>query len=275
MYTLVRLPTRGWFQLLVSGLVFLALLDRAITTTQNLNYAPALLLIGAFLIPVTFVLWLYEHRWPDPPAPHVVVWCFVWGGVVGATIAGTLEYDTYRSLGILPLLAVGLIEELSKLLVPLVVYVLGRHRSEATGLLLGVASGMGFAALETMGYGFVAFLVSHGNLGLIETILLVRGLLSPAGHAAWTAEVTATLWRERAQTGHGLWRRATLRAFALAVVLHALWDTFQTLPVVSPAGWLLVEGLSAIIAFISIRLLVRRIRESFARSMGTVTAPHA
>lgn len=272
---ILRLPFRGWFQVLVGGLILFVLLQRAIQQTHNPNYAPALLLIGAFLVPVTFVLWLYEHALPEQLAPHVVIWNFVWGGVLGATVAGTLEYDTYRSLGFLPLIAVGVIEELSKLIVPLVVYLFGRSRSEATGLVLGVASGMGFAALETMGYGFVALLASRGNVGLVETILLVRGLLSPAGHAAWTGLVTATLWRERAQTGHGLIRGATWRALLLAIILHTLWDTFQTLPVSSPMGWLLAETLSGLVAIVSITLLVRRIRESFARSIDTVTAPHA
>jgi protease PrsW len=52
---------------------------------------------------------------------------------------------------------------------------------------------MGFAALETMGYGFVTLLASRGNLALLEEALLARGLASPAGHAAWTGLVCAVL----------------------------------------------------------------------------------
>jgi protease PrsW len=76
---------------------------------------------------------------------------------------------------------------------PLVFYFIGRYRSEASGILLGIASAMGFAALETMGYGFVTLLASRGNLALLEEALLARGLASPAGHAAWTGLVCAVL----------------------------------------------------------------------------------
>ena len=42
--------------------------------------------------------------------------------------------------------------------------------------MLGVATAAGFAALETMGYGFVSLLTSRGNLGILDEVLLVRGL---------------------------------------------------------------------------------------------------
>jgi RsiW-degrading membrane proteinase PrsW (M82 family) len=60
----------------------------------------------------------------------------------------------------------------------------GRYRSEAAGIVLGVATAAGFASLETMGYGFVSLLQSKGNLGILDEVLLVRGLTSPAGHMA-------------------------------------------------------------------------------------------
>jgi hypothetical protein len=36
--------------------------------------------------------------------------CFLWGGVLGTVVAGTLEYDVARARGFLPKLAIGLIE---------------------------------------------------------------------------------------------------------------------------------------------------------------------
>lgn len=90
-------------------------------------------------------------------------------------------------MGIFALLGVGLIEESAKLIFPLIFYFAGRYRSEASGILFGVASAMGFAALETMGYAFVTLLQSKGRLGALDEVLLVRGLMSPAGHAAWCA----------------------------------------------------------------------------------------
>ena len=62
---------------------------------------------------------------------------------------------------------------------------------------LHITAGMGFAALETVGYGLLAFTQRQGSLGSVEQTLLLRGLLSPAGHVAWTGLVCAVLWRER------------------------------------------------------------------------------
>ncbi|HEY2206179.1 MAG TPA: PrsW family glutamic-type intramembrane protease [Pseudonocardia sp.] len=60
------------------------------------------------------------------------------------------------------MIGVGLIEENSKLLIPVgVLLVLPRYRRRADGLLLGVAAGAGFAALETMGYAFGTLLSSR------------------------------------------------------------------------------------------------------------------
>jgi protease PrsW len=122
--------------------------------------------------------------------------CFLWGGVLGTVVAGTLEYDVARALGFLPQLSLGLIEESAKLIVPLGFDFFGRYRSEAAGIVLGVATAAGFAAVETMGYGFVSLLTSRGNLGILDEVLLVRGLSSPARHMSWTGLVCAGLTLE-------------------------------------------------------------------------------
>jgi RsiW-degrading membrane proteinase PrsW (M82 family) len=182
----VRVLRRRWLQIFFSGLVLLYLVERTLLATQNLNLVPSVLLLGAFLVPVTFTTYLYERlpEWEVPLPPLAI--CFVWGGALGVVVAGTLEYDLLRSLGVLALLGVGLIEEGAKLIFPLIFYFLGRYRSEGTGILFGVSTAMGFAALETMGYGFVTLLKSQGNLAALDEVLLARGLMSPAGHAAWT-----------------------------------------------------------------------------------------
>jgi protease PrsW len=192
----VGLLRRRWFQIFVSGLILLYLVERTLVATSTPNYVPSVILLGAFLVPITFVTYLYE-RLPDweVPLPHVAI-CFIWGGVLGTVVVGTLEYDVMRALGFLPKLGIGLIEESAKLIVPLIFYFVGRYRSEAAGIVLGVATAAGFAGLETMGYGFVSLLTSKDHLGVLDEVLLVRGLTSPAGHMAWTGLVCAVLWRE-------------------------------------------------------------------------------
>ena len=85
------------------------------------------------------------------------------GGVVGVAAAGLIEYDTLCRLDTLPAIAVALAEETAKLIAPLAVLVFTRHRRAADGLLVGVASGAGFAVMETMGYSAVALVQSHQN----------------------------------------------------------------------------------------------------------------
>src|SRR5881397_8133 len=124
----------------------------------------------------------------------------------------------------------GAIEEVAKLLVPACVLLWMRYRIPADGLLLGVAAGAGFAAFETMGYAFVALLQSHGNLPAVTTLLLMRGLLSPAGHMAWTGIASAALWSAACS---GWTRTEALRFLGvlLAVIaLHTAWDSIGTLP---------------------------------------------
>ena len=253
---------RRWLQIFLSGIVLLFLVERTLIATSSLNYVPSVILLGAFLVPVTFVTYLYERlpSW-DVPLPALAV-CFLWGGVLGTVVAGTLEFDVARALGFLPKLAIGLIEESAKMLVPLGFYFFGRYLSEAAGIVLGVTTAAGFASLETMGYGFVSLLQTKGNLGILDQVLLVRGLSSPAGHMSWTGLVCAVLWREKLKVGHATFNWRVGGAFLMAVILHALWDTLASLRSASFGGSLGVGLLSLLVALVGLVLLIRRVREA-------------
>ena len=71
----------------------------------------------------------------------------------------------------------------------------------AIGLILGAAAGMWFAALESMGYAFTAFLSSQGSLSATVNMTLLRGILAPIGHGTWTAILASVLFRE-GSAGH-------------------------------------------------------------------------
>jgi RsiW-degrading membrane proteinase PrsW (M82 family) len=216
---------RPWLQILLVGTLLFVVLTRATIDTQNVNLVPSVIVLGSFLVPLAFVMYVYERAAEVPLT--VVLACFVTGGILGVTAASVLEYRTVLELGALPTVAIGLSEESAKLVIPLVIFATGRYRREADGLLFGVASGMGFAAFETMGYGLTALLVSHGRIGYVEQLLFVRGLLAPAGHAAWTGLICAMLWRAREHPGARS-AIALAAAFVVAVLLHALWDSLST-----------------------------------------------
>ena len=236
----------AWLGVLVIGLILYFIVLRTLVHTQNPNFVPALILLGATVVPLAFLTFAQARtgRWQVPASALVVAAFF--GGVIGIVVAGTLEYDTLRGLGMLPLVLVAIIEEAAKLIVPVVLLfaVLRRHerRLPSDGLIIGVASGMGFAALETMGYAFTALLSSNGNIGAVEQTLFLRGLTSPAGHTAWTGLTAGALWAFIAgPTGRRF--LAFLGTFAGAVVLHTCWDTFPGLVAflvlaVLSLGWL-------------------------------------
>jgi RsiW-degrading membrane proteinase PrsW (M82 family) len=152
-------------------------------------------------------------------------------------------------MAVMPTFVVGLIEESAKLLVPLALLLLTGYRSAADGLVIGVTVGMGFAVLETMGYGFVTLLLSKGNIGAVEQLLFLRGVLAPAAHLAWTGLSCAAL--------HRAWSSGRPRAvlafvgmFVLVVVLHGLWDAMS-----SPLAYL-------VLGLVSLGLLGREVRRT-------------
>jgi RsiW-degrading membrane proteinase PrsW (M82 family) len=102
-----------------------------------------LILLGAAVVPASFVTFVYGRRLRYGVGAGTLLLIAVLGGVLGTVVAGVLEYKTLITLGTLPMVAVALTEEASKLIVPLAVLALRRYRSVADGLLVGVASGAG------------------------------------------------------------------------------------------------------------------------------------
>ncbi|WP_011929223.1 PrsW family intramembrane metalloprotease [Dehalococcoides mccartyi] len=254
----IYLTTYRWTWVLIGGLGLFLGAEQLIKLTHGTNFLPLLVVLGAFIMPVTFVVFIYERL---PLANITIRWVlasFFVGGMIGLLMAGMLEYATGSSLSPAGLLRVGVIEEAAKLIFPFLLFWGGGFRAEANGVLFGVAAGMGFAALETMGYGVVSLIQSQGDINLLEQVLLFRGLLSPAGHAAWTGIVCAILWRQRAEYGRGPVNMAVIGAFILAVGLHIVWDIASGLNL--PVVWAVIVLLT--VAVLSLLLLIRAIRHA-------------
>jgi RsiW-degrading membrane proteinase PrsW (M82 family) len=237
----------NWLWILLVGLAMFYLVRHALVLTGDPNYLPALILLGAAVVPAAFVAFVFQRRLPYDVSSGLLMLVALVGGVIGVVTAGTVEYHTLLSLGVLPMILVAVIEETAKLIVPVAVLTFTRHHRLADGLLVGVAAGAGFAVLETMGYAFVVLIQSRGDLAAVEGVLLVRGVLSPAAHMAWTGLTAAALW-SAASRG---WRLPSvlrfLAVFVLAVALHATWDSIS-----STVGYL-------VLALASLALLFRTI----------------
>lgn len=218
-----------YWRILLGGFALYVLVSRALLWSGNIKFLPTVLLLGSFVVPVSFVAFLYENETFSQMSLTTVSLAFLLGGVLGTIAAQFAEGSVAALFPPLLLLLVGFIEEAAKLLG--VVWWLGRRElnTEAHGLVLGAAAGMGFAALETMGYGLVALIAAHGNLNAIGPVLTARGLLSPLAHGTWTAILAATIWREKA-AGRRILARPVFRAYLLVSILHSLWDLSQLVP---------------------------------------------
>jgi RsiW-degrading membrane proteinase PrsW (M82 family) len=265
-----RPRTNSWVKVLLMGLLFYVVLILVLFLTGNPNLFPTVLILGSFTVPAAYVSFFYERRRLSSLSVPTTALAFAYGGLLGVLGASLLEPLLVQGAGVHSFLMVGLVEEFVKILGVLVIARHRRHDTELDGLILGAAAGMGFAALESNGYGFVAF-ISSGNLPFTFSVVFMRALLAPVGHGTWTAILASVLFREGSPRHFRLDRRV-LGAYLLVSALHSLWDTLPmivsqvvTLPLALLAGQFLVGA-------IGLFILWRRWREARLRQQAQVEA---
>src|SRR3954463_16298308 len=101
----------AWLGVLITGLILYIVVLRTLVHTQNPNFVPSLILLGATVVPLSFLTFARARtgRWQGPGSALVVPAFF--GGVTGPAVAATLEYNPLRGLAILPMVLVAIIEE--------------------------------------------------------------------------------------------------------------------------------------------------------------------
>ncbi len=193
--------------------------------TENSNLVPTVILLGSFLVPVTFVAYAFEHRASETLTEQTILIAFVYGGVVGVLGASLLEARFLGKESIPAYLGVGLIEEGCKLAV---LWYIARRLPEfltRDGIVLGAAVGFGFAAFESAGYAFNALFTIHGLslTRLVETQFL-RGILTPLGHGLWTGILGGVLFHAAARTGRLGISPGLIVWYLVVAMLHGFWD---------------------------------------------------
>jgi RsiW-degrading membrane proteinase PrsW (M82 family) len=254
----------AWLRALLVGLGLYVVGIAVLILTGNPNLFPTVVMLGNFLIPVTYVVFFFERGHLDQNRLPATALAFVVGGVLGVFAAALLEPLFIRRLDVLTAFAVGLIEEFAKILGLLAVVRRTRFTSPLDGLIFGAAAGMGFAALESSGYAFSAFLRTGGSLSFTVGLTLLRGFLAPVGHGTWTAIAGEALFRSR-QAGRHLLSRPVVAAYLTVAVLHGLWDGLPGLlmAVVGPGPDILLGEL--VVAGVGFGILARRWREAVRR----------
>lgn len=278
---------KRYWRIFLLGLLALLAADLLLKLDLNRNAVPLVILLASALVPVTFVLYCAETGAFAAMPPTIIGLTIISGAVGGLLVAGFLVDVLLVSVPILGVLTVAVLEEGIK--AGAVIWFLRdkRLRSELDGLVLGAVAGMGFATLETAGYGFNAFLSGYAaslihsasaatapvldkamaaGISTMTGVLLIHMALAVFGHGAWTAIVGAAVWRER---GPSVLRitSGVLLALGIAVALHATWDSVAAHP---PFTLLLLP----VSAFASLWILRFFIREAVARArLGSLSPP--
>jgi RsiW-degrading membrane proteinase PrsW (M82 family) len=257
-----KVSRNAWIKVFFGGMGMYFLSLMVMIFTNNPNLFPTVVLIGSFLVPVTYVAFFYERRHLSQLDMPITASVFFYGGLLGVLASAVLEPFLIRPSDPFSVLIVGVIEEGAKILGVMLIARRRRPISEVDGLIMGAAAGMGFAALESMGYTFTEFLVSQGSLSATVWTMLIRGILSPFGHGTWTAILASVLFQERSGTRYRITRPVIL-AFLGVVLLHALWDALP--PIIdlffsSNLAVFIGQVIVGIIGFIILWLRWRRAR---------------
>jgi RsiW-degrading membrane proteinase PrsW (M82 family) len=241
-------PTpRVFWRIFFGAMATYLLLLMGLRMFGNPNFLPGMLVIGSFVVPLSIVVLFFELNVPRNVSTYQVGKMILLGGalslILTMIVGALIPFDGVGHL--IPAMLTGVVEEVGKALVLLIIVGAVRYRYQLNGLLLGSAVGAGFAGFESAGYAFGTETIeaATGNI-------LLRGLLAPGGHVIWTAMVGAALWKvkgdRRFEVGM-LFHPVVLRRGVVAVVLHGLWDT--DLPLIPPilncvllliVGWYIV-----------------------------------
>lgn len=242
----------SWTLVLATGIFTYIVTFVIMLLTRNPTMLPTVLLVGAVTIPLTVLLFAQTSRAGAIVPTSTILVTATLGGLFAICAAGLVESLAGMLLGRASILLVGVIEETAKLVIPLIVLALAHRSTRGGGIVIGIAAGTGFAVLETMGYGFNALLARNGGLEALDVTLILRGVLVPAGHVAWTGAICAALWYlvESPHKGRGVLALAC--AYVGAIVLHTAWDATT-----SGSGHLLI-GLISVATLLTLTILAHR-----------------
>ncbi len=224
----------------------------------NANFLPALIMLGAFAMPVTVLIFFFEiNIFKNIPFYKVVEYFILGGSLSLITAILFFELDLNTDISTYTgALMVGLIEEAAKAtIVTLFLFRDKKCKYILNGLLIGAAVGAGFAAFETAGY-ILRYGMNYGVATMLGTIKL-RGFLAPGGHVAWAAIEGAALMLvkgfDKLEKKH-LNDKRFLLICLIPIVLHGIWDMPINLPFYGVPIIMTVLAWIVIIYFINLGL---------------------
>jgi hypothetical protein len=270
----------------MGGIVALAILSL-------LGLITAAIILSAFLVPVLYLMYLYEVRiYRDAPIP--VVGMTVGGGLILGAVTTFIANQLVVPLEDVRVTPFGTVVDVAGLavgavLLPLVVAMLMpipalllRNRKDvsgtADGLVLGVAAGLGFSAAATI-VRFAQVLTSStidtAIAGWVYPLISIA-IFAPLMAGSTTGLITAALWRRgakgrmgRLQVGGIVLALATSVAF---VLVDRLLIGFGV-PHLLSLGWEIV-CVAAVIVYLRIVLHAALLEEAGSVGFAYTTCPN-
>jgi protease PrsW len=245
---------------LIALLAYLGLF-LGVSMFRNINFVPGLIVVGAFAVPFTTLIFFWEMNAPQNIAIYKIVYVVFIGGILSLLVA-LVFYDILRN-NINPV-TIGIVEELAKVVAVIFFVRPLKYKYVLNGLLLGAAIGAGFAAFETAGYALRSLL--SDSFHMLYTTILWRSVFSPGGHVAWAALTGAAICSVQGDSKfqiNMLLKPKFILIFALVVSMHALWDS--PLLGIYPIGQIMLMIISWIFVFLMIRIGLKEIEDKKKR----------
>ena len=244
--------TNAWvyFKILIFFIIAYIPVRIGFVSYGNSNFLPAMIMLAAFAVPVTILIFFFEINVFRNIPFYKVMKYFIWGGglsLILAILFFSLDFNTDIST-YSGALMVGLIEEVAKAAI-VAIFLFKSKKSDyiLNGLLVGAAVGAGFAAFETAGY-ILRFGLNNGLESMLQVIKL-RGFLAPGGHVAWAAIEGAALMYvkgfDKLDKKH-LNDKRFLLICLIPIILHGVWDMPISDPLyilhiaISVVAWLVI-----------------------------------
>lgn len=222
----------------------------------NINFIPGLIIVGAFAVPFTTLVFFWEMNAPQNIAIYKIVYVVFIGGILSLLVA-LVFYDILRN--VINPITIGIVEELAKVIAVIFFVHSLKYRYVLNGLLIGAAIGVGFAAFETAGYALRSLL--SGSFHQLYATIIWRSIFSPGGHVAWAALTGSAICLVQGNKRFKmnlLLQPKFLLIFVLVVSIHALWDSpFLDFTI----GQVFLMVISWIVVFRMIRIGLNQIAE--------------
>lgn len=259
--------------LILSVLVYVGF-SYAIDRFDNSKLIPGWLFIGTFGVPFATLVMIYELNILRNISAYMVGKLLLMGGILSLVLTLFLSEFTklHEAWGAS---SAGVIEELAKLMVVIILAKNVKYPWTLNGIVLGATVGTAFAAFESAGYAFDVLLETF-SIDSAASLIYLRGMLSPLGHTCWTAITAGALWRVlegRKFTFEVLMDWRFLRIALIPVVLHMIWNsplkfTFLGDPWSVFAKWVVLGVVAWSVLFMLMQDGLSQIKQSRSGRLG-------